>query len=282
MTATEAILEVDDRNFTINFGPQHPAARGFMCLVLLAFLTLCVLGVSNPVAAQISPETMAQMPSKEEVRQSLLASGMPPDQIEKVLGSMPFPDAVPEDLGQCADENNNDICDEEENNPAITTCRKNYVNIIERTARDLYGDYLGKNSLQVSQICGMASLGGTMYQRNGAWYADVRQHRVNPLIDYWETIRSYNAYLYGRTSENMPELPEDLDAAEIESLFAKLPPAFRDINNGDGDFRTRALPVFEKCEDIRRQVGSFHRREVVDNVVCLKHVPQSLEVPSDE
>jgi len=33
-TSTEAILEGDDRNFTINFGPQHPAAHGVLRLVL--------------------------------------------------------------------------------------------------------------------------------------------------------------------------------------------------------------------------------------------------------
>ena len=34
MAKTEAILEGDDRNFTINFGPQHPAAHGVLRLVL--------------------------------------------------------------------------------------------------------------------------------------------------------------------------------------------------------------------------------------------------------
>ena len=34
MTTTEATLEGDDRNFTINFGPQHPAAHGVLRLVL--------------------------------------------------------------------------------------------------------------------------------------------------------------------------------------------------------------------------------------------------------
>ena len=34
MNTTEAILEGDDRNFTINFGPQHPAAHGVLRLVL--------------------------------------------------------------------------------------------------------------------------------------------------------------------------------------------------------------------------------------------------------
>ncbi|WP_416877715.1 NADH-quinone oxidoreductase subunit D [Litorimonas sp.] len=34
MASTEAILEGDDRNFTINFGPQHPAAHGVLRLVL--------------------------------------------------------------------------------------------------------------------------------------------------------------------------------------------------------------------------------------------------------
>ena len=34
MTTTEAILEGDGRNFTINFGPQHPAAHGVLRLVL--------------------------------------------------------------------------------------------------------------------------------------------------------------------------------------------------------------------------------------------------------
>ena len=34
MPTTEAILEGDDRNFTINFGPQHPAAHGVLRLVL--------------------------------------------------------------------------------------------------------------------------------------------------------------------------------------------------------------------------------------------------------
>lgn len=34
MTRTEAFLAGDDRNFTINFGPQHPAAHGVLRLVL--------------------------------------------------------------------------------------------------------------------------------------------------------------------------------------------------------------------------------------------------------
>ena len=34
MTTTEAFLQGDDRNFTINFGPQHPAAHGVLRLVL--------------------------------------------------------------------------------------------------------------------------------------------------------------------------------------------------------------------------------------------------------
>jgi NADH-quinone oxidoreductase subunit D len=34
MTTTEALLDGDDRNFTINFGPQHPAAHGVLRLVL--------------------------------------------------------------------------------------------------------------------------------------------------------------------------------------------------------------------------------------------------------
>jgi NADH-quinone oxidoreductase subunit D len=34
MSTTEALLEGDDRNFTINFGPQHPAAHGVLRLVL--------------------------------------------------------------------------------------------------------------------------------------------------------------------------------------------------------------------------------------------------------
>ena len=34
MATTEAILHGDDRNFTINFGPQHPAAHGVLRLVL--------------------------------------------------------------------------------------------------------------------------------------------------------------------------------------------------------------------------------------------------------
>ena len=34
MATTEVTLEGDDRNFTINFGPQHPAAHGVLRLVL--------------------------------------------------------------------------------------------------------------------------------------------------------------------------------------------------------------------------------------------------------
>lgn len=34
MSTTEVLLEGDDRNFTINFGPQHPAAHGVLRLVL--------------------------------------------------------------------------------------------------------------------------------------------------------------------------------------------------------------------------------------------------------
>ena len=34
MTTTEATISGDDRNFTINFGPQHPAAHGVLRLVL--------------------------------------------------------------------------------------------------------------------------------------------------------------------------------------------------------------------------------------------------------
>jgi len=35
MTTTEAILQGDDRNFIINFGPKYPAAHGVLCLVSL-------------------------------------------------------------------------------------------------------------------------------------------------------------------------------------------------------------------------------------------------------
>jgi len=34
MSKTEAILEGDNRNFTINFGSQHPAAHGVLLLSL--------------------------------------------------------------------------------------------------------------------------------------------------------------------------------------------------------------------------------------------------------
>ena len=34
MATTEATVSGDDRNFTINFGPQHPAAHGVLRLVL--------------------------------------------------------------------------------------------------------------------------------------------------------------------------------------------------------------------------------------------------------
>jgi len=241
-------------------------------------------------AAQVPSDMSAYMPSKEDVRKSLVAAGMTPAQIEQALSSMSFPDAAPELAEKgvpapCADENNNDICDIEKNDPVITTCRKDYVNIIEKTATDSYGDYLGTNSLRVSQICGMASLGGTMHEEGGAVYADVKQYSVNPIIDYWETIRKYSVNIYGKSSP-MPEL-EDMNDAALEGVIAHLPPAFRDMNNSTGGFRTRAMPVFNKCESIRRRVADLYSRDVVDRTICVKHLPppaevNDLEVPSDE
>ena len=46
MTTTEAILNGDERNFTINFGPQHPAAHGVLRLVL---------GLEGEVVERVDP-----------------------------------------------------------------------------------------------------------------------------------------------------------------------------------------------------------------------------------
>ena len=41
MATTEVTLEGDDRNFTINFGPQHPAAHGAVSYTHLTLPTIC-------------------------------------------------------------------------------------------------------------------------------------------------------------------------------------------------------------------------------------------------
>ncbi|WP_371397958.1 hypothetical protein [Fretibacter rubidus] len=272
---------------------------------LTALSLLCVAAfVTAPMAAaQASPYSMtpeqiaAMMPSKSEMRQGLVEAGMTPAQIEQILSGMDFPNeasnAAPVANGltktmqqPCDDVNDNDICDNEEGDPAVSACRTKYLNVVTKYSEDLYRGSLGKTPVRVAQTCSMAAVGGTMYygQKPGsasassspAWY-----HNMDDLMSiaaYWDQIMAYANYLddgYGAE-----EVVDNMSDAELERRISQFPPDLQRMMRGHvegsgASFRNIALPVHNKCEVIRRRVGSAFRQNVLDYSVCTTVVPDA-------
>ena len=186
----------------------------------------------------------------------------------------------------CLDENENDVCDAEEDDPVLTTCRKTYLNIIEKKARDDYGTRLGESAMRIAQTCSMAAAGGTLYYGHRsnaksvaggkAWYHD--KDKLFEIGAYWDAVLSFSRYIFPSEAE----LSMDLNLEEMDNLIAGLPRDMRammkqaggGVGPDDNVLYETALPIDERCENIRSYVGQSYRASVHHNTICLPASPE--------
>jgi len=228
----------------------------------------------------------AQAPTMADVRAQLEATGMSPSEIDQVLASIPMaPSAVVTvPAPACADENQNDVCDDEENDPQVTECRKTYLNIIESKARKNYGTRLGETAMRISQTCSTAAAGGTMYIKpSDGSSRGSREYNTDQLFKiagYWNEVLAYARYL------EPTEVELDIDDENIDSIIAGFPRDLRALlqnAGGDGnDFYETALPIHERCEKIRGYVGQSYRASVHHNTICLPAAPELAPIDDQE
>ena len=251
------------------------------------------------VSGQIPTDVSAFMPSKAEMRQSLIDSGLPAGQIEGILNAMDFPEeAAVTEPGESAantrndDANENGINDTEETDPVITRCRKLYQSELFSVSTTFYGDDLGRNAIEVAQTCSMAAAGGSSYStatiRNdspsinskGSTSADDLAEFLE-LGQYWNGVLSQGRYL---SDSNEPR-PEDLTEAEMRRLIDGFPRDMQRmmaVSNVTGFTSTDvAVSVHQKCERIRSRVGDNFNRKVLTDKVCIRHVPNA-DFPSSD
>ena len=250
-------------------------------------------------SGQIPTDVSAFMPSKAEMRQSLIDSGLPAGQIEGILNAMDFPeDGAETETGVSAantpndDANENGIDDTEETDPVITRCRKLYQTELFSVSTAFYGDDLGRNAIEVAQTCSMAAAGGSSYSTatirndspginsNGSTNADDLAEFLE-LGQYWNGVLSQGRYL----SDYNGPIPEDLTEAEMRRLIDGFPRDMQRmmaVSNVTGFTSTDvAVSVYQKCERVRSRVGDNYSRKVQAEKVCLRHVPTA-DVPSSD
>jgi len=267
----------------------------------MKFFTALVFAFTILLASITS--VFAQMPSEAEMRAQLQAAGMTPSQIDKALASMremmplnaPAGDlAVSNDV--CIDENENDVCDDEENDPDMTTCRTVYLNIIEKVALERYGTRLGVRAARIGQTCSMAAVGGSLRfghgdidreERGGqddkGWYFDTDE--LTEIADYWQAVMSYSRYLYP-SDEEIEAYADLYDLDDIDSIIGQLPSdlrimlrsIYRNRSGDTGILVSTALPVHRRCERIRKQVGHRFRNTVHHRTICVPDAPQPVEI----
>jgi len=233
-------------------------------------------------SGQVPSDLSAFMPSKAEMRKSLVDSGMSAAQIEQILNSMDFPEEIEsnetassETESKCVDVNENEVCDADEDDPDVRQCIAIYQNELYATSSSLYGNSLGRNAVEVAQTCSTAAAGGTQVfstdSNGGFWRYDIDQ-----LIDigsYWTQILSHGRYL---GDHDMPEMDE-LSDAQLQSIMAGFPHDLQTMmrSAGSSDFRTIAEPIHRKCEHIRSRVGNNYRKNSLVKNVCTRHVPDA-------
>ena len=248
----------------------------------------------------------AQAPSIEEVRQKLEAAGMSPQQIESVLKSMeeisktygttaPTQTAPPvkSPAGACPDNNADGVCDTPEDDPAVAVCRKRYLNIVEKVARDRYGDRLGLNSLRVAQTCSTAAVGVATLESpeyTSASGTSVRDYdKMFEIANYWKAIIDFNQYLAPTASDfDLDELNSaDLDSPRDKAMISSLPRDLQTLLPGGSDpslgFHEKAAPIHNRCENIRKRVGERFRVTVTDGSICLiPTAPEPVDVNDED
>jgi len=245
-------------------------------------------------SGQVPTDFSAFMPSKAEMRQSLIDSGLPAGQIEGILNEMDFPEEGVETATKTAndDANENGIDDTEETDPVITRCRKLYQTELYSVSTTFYGDDLGRNAIEVAQTCSMAAAGGSSYSTatirndspsinsNGSTSGDDLAEFLE-LGQYWNEVLSQGRYL---SDYNGPR-PEDLTEAEMRRLIEGFPRDMQrmlEVSDITGFISTDvSVSVHQKCERVRSRVGDNYARKVLADKVCIRHVPNAGDPSSD-
>lgn len=248
-------------------------ARICLCTALFAATDFISSAAQAQVPSDMPADLSAFMPSKAEMRKSMLEADMSPAEVEGLLSTMQFPEGDEEEESSEVDEETRLEC--------LTT----YSNIITKLSRDSYGGSLGSSAVEVAQTCSMAAMGGTMKYGYGndapanatgdkAWYVDMAE--MIPVTDYWTAI-------LGDARAGGVDLfeTEDMTADQFDSYAATLPPDLRTLikgsqnNTGDSseNLRNISVPIHEKCENIRRRAGVNYRASVSDITVCTPFIP---------
>lgn len=264
--------------------------------------------LSLPALAQFTPEQIqAMMPSKAEMRQGLVESGMTPAQIDQILSGMDFQNEAPAAAnkpgnpdGACVDEDANGVCDEAEDGDILVltdmepVCADIYANAMTKFVRDRYNSDLGRSVVEIAQTCVTAAPGGLQYfgypkdytgprDGSGAWCVDT--DALVPLANYLDGVRKS-----GLRSGEFPDRDMDIDIDNLDALLATLPrdlrslmtPAAAGVSADGSAFRDLALPIHNKCEVVRKRVGAMYNSKVVDKRVCEPVPPMPDDKEGDE
>lgn len=232
---------------------------------------------------QVPADISAFMPSKAEMRKSLVESGLSSDQIEQILSSMDFPEDITsneasqiEIESSCEDVNENKVCDSEEDDPEVRQCLSVYQNELYATSSRLYGDSLGTNAVEVAQTCSTALAGaGTKLHSAENSYGSQGYDRGQffKIASYWTKVLSHGRYL---GDHDVPEI-DDLNEVQLQSLISSFPHDLRVMMRaaGTSNMYNLAKPIHAKCERIRANVGENYRNNVLTKKICSRHVPDA-------
>ncbi|MEP1230481.1 MAG: hypothetical protein ABJG88_07380 [Litorimonas sp.] len=241
----------------------------------------------------------AQAPDLEEARSILIEQGLSPEQVDEFLGHISGATALGVDgvskAEGCEDSNGNDTCDDEENDSEITRCSVSYLDAITKFAVENYGTRLGDDPVGIALTCQASAVGGSS-GRN----VDVQES--NAILEYWDTVlrqggasssslrRRYERIERLPPASRLTELPRDLrplikNSDERERLAESVHLDERERERADfllKEYLRLAHPVNERCENIRRNVGTYYRALYPDDAVCLANVPVADDELEDE
>ena len=253
--------------------------------ILKACSLVIFLFLSSYANGQVPEDISAYMPSKAEMRKGLEDSGITPEQIEKILNSMDFPNENPPNVKSlpntpqpCADTNENDICDMDESDPIITQCRKVYQSELHKSSRGLYGDALGRNSVEIAQTCLMAAAGGSMtYIPESGWIHDM--DKLMETSSYWQAVLSHGRYLDGSDIIEM----DDLSDERVKEIISTFPRDLQAMLRAAGTeaMRSTSGSIHDKCQNVRSRVKDNYRSKALVDTICIKYVPDDKEAETE-
>lgn len=235
----------------------------------------------------------AQSPTAEDLRRQLEAAGMSAADIDAALASMeeitgsmamppqgssaPFSALGSQSAKPCAE--GQEDCAIDADDPKVVACRQRYSNIITKTARDNFGDRLGRNALRIAQTCSAAAAGGTLeyrrpaqtYWTEGGWHHN--RHQLFEIGNYWQRIMNFNFHLAHPEDVNLDHSDFEPDSPRYNEIIASFPLDLQTLITEDEgsteSYRQRSLPIHERCEFIRAEVADRFKANVSDGEICL-------------